>query len=258
MRLSNKVALVTGAASGQGRVVAQIFAYEQARVVVVDIDHEGGERTAELIRDAGGEGIFVPANVARAEDLERAVQTVLRQWGRLDILYNNAGMALLRTVTETTEEDWDTVLDVNLKGVYHGCKAALPAMIASGGGGSIINVASTAGLAGTRGHAAYAAAKAAVINLTKSIAIDYGQYKIRCNAICPGPIDTPMFRQATRESEDPEARVRRAIGDRPLARLGTTQDVAYAALFLASDESSWISGVALAVDGGRAARRGGG
>jgi NAD(P)-dependent dehydrogenase (short-subunit alcohol dehydrogenase family) len=258
MRLSNKVALVTGAASGQGRVVAQTFAREQARVVVLDVNHHGGEETAALIREAGGEGVFVPADVARAEDLERAVQLTLRSYGRLDILYNTAGGGLMKTLTETTEAEWDAAMDVNLKGVYHGCKAALPAMIASGGGGSIINVASTVGLSGTIAHAAYAAAKAGVINLTKSIALEYGSYKIRCNAICPGPIDTPMFRGTIERAEDPEVDLRRVIGDRPLGRIGTTQDIAYAALFLASDESAWISGIVLPVDGGRAARRGGG
>ena len=245
MRLSNKVALVTGAASGQGRVVAQVFAYEQARVVVVDIDHEGGERTAELIRDAGGEGIFVPANVARAEDLERAIQTVLRQYGRLDILYNNAGLALLRTVTETTEEDWDATLRLNLDAPFFLAQRLAPAMIERGFG-RIINIASLQSVRAFADCAPYGASKGAIAQLTRAQAQAWSRHGVNANAIAPGFFATELTAPVVNDTARWEAMAARTF----VGRNGELPDLWGTALFLASRASNYVTGQTIFVDGG--------
>ena len=248
-RLAGKVALITGSGSGQGRAAAVLFAREGARVVVSDVNAAGGEETVELVRKVGGEAIFQRADVSQASDIETLVRAATRGYGGLHVLYNNAaiyGGGLDDFVTELTEDGWDRILDVNLKGVFLCCKFGIPALIASGGG-SVINIASVAGLIGSRNRShAYSATKGGVISLTRAMAVAYARRGVRVNAICPGGVDTPMIAGLI----DTEDRQRRFAQAHPLGRLGTPEDIAYCALYLASDESSWVTGGIFPVDGG--------
>lgn len=255
MKLQGKVAVVTGAASGMGRAVAVRFAAEGAKVVVADLNPEGGEQTVSTIRSAGGEGAFVQTNVARAAEVEHLMAEARRQFGTIDVLYSNAGHGAGRPVHETSEQEWDTVFDVNIKGVYLCAKYALPSMMERRTG-AIINVASTLGLAASAGRAAYCASKAGVVNLTREMALDYAPLGIRVNCIAPGPILTPMIEASFRRSGEPERDRQRVLANIPLARFGQPEEIAKAAVFLAGDDSSFITGVVLPVDGGNAARRG--
>ncbi len=249
MKLDGKVAIITGAGSGIGRASALLFAQEGARVVVADIAQAAGEETVGLIRSQGGQAVFVRVDVANAEQVAAMVQTALDAYGRLDILFNNAGLTLPARVTETDDSLWSRSLDVNLKGVMLGCKYAIPAMLQSGGG-SIVNTASMLGLVASPRQAPYSAAKGGVVMLTKQVAVDYARDGIRCNCICPSEVDTPMHRQFIAESPDPEATKRRLMERIPLGRVAHPDELARVALFLASDDSSYITGVALPVDGG--------
>jgi NAD(P)-dependent dehydrogenase (short-subunit alcohol dehydrogenase family) len=252
-RLAGKVALITGSGSGQGRAAAVLFAREGARVVVSDVNVAGGEETVELARKTGGEAIFQRADVSQAGDVEKLVQAATQAYGALHILYNNAaiyGGGLDGFVTELTEDGWNRIVDVNLKGVFLCCKFGIPALIAAGGG-SVINIASVAGLVGSgnRSHA-YSATKGGVISLTRAMAMAYARRGVRVNAICPGGVDTPMIAGLI----DTEDRQRRFAQAHPLGRLGTPEDIAYFALYLASDESSWVTGGIFPVDGGLTAQ----
>jgi NAD(P)-dependent dehydrogenase (short-subunit alcohol dehydrogenase family) len=249
-RLADKVALITGAGSGQGRAAALLFAREGARVVVSDINVMGGEETVRLIRAAGGEATFQAADVAQAAAVETLVQTTLRTYGGLHVLYNNAAIwdrgGLDNYVTELSEEGWDTIMAVNLKGVYLCCKYGIPALI-DAGGGSVINTASAAGLIGSRNRShAYSATKGGVIALTRAMAMAYARNGVRVNAICPGGVDTPMIAPILDTAE----RQQRFAAAHPLGRLGTPEDIAYFALYLAADESSWVTGGIFPIDGG--------
>jgi len=247
-RLDGKVALITGSGSGIGRATAILFAREGAKVVVADYIAEGGEETVTMIKAAGGEAIFVKADVAKATDVEKMVKVAVDIYGQLDILYNNAGIAEIQNVptAEVKEENWDRVIDIDLKGVFLGMKYGIPEMLKRGGG-VIINTASMAGLVGFSYLPAYSAAKAGAVELTKTAAMEYARQNIRVNCICPGGIVTPMLEQR----EDFGNFIRRRT---PVHRLGKPEEVAPAALFLASDESSYVTGTALAVDGGFVAR----
>ena len=245
MRLRDKVALISGGARGIGAVEASLFAREGARVVIGDILGPEGRETAEGIGATGGEAIFVSLDVTSEADWETAVGEAVSRFGKLDVLVNNAGIYLRGLVEETSTEDWDRVMDVNAKGVFLGTRAAIPAMRESRGG-SIVNVASFNSLVGTTTSAAYNASKAAVRLLTKSTAVQYAQDGIRANVIHPGPIQTAMFMSGFPDEEAVERR--RALV--PLGRIGTADDVAYGALFLASDESSYMTGSDLVIDGG--------
>lgn len=251
MRLENKVALITGGGSGIGRGIALMFAEEGARVTVTDWVAEGGEETVRQIVEAGGEARFVPGDVSRADDVARVVEAVRDAWGRLDILVNSAGIVREGTVTETPESDWDAVMAVNLKGVYLCCRAAIPEMI-RGGGGSMINIGSVGGMRGSRGLAAYATAKAGVINFTRQMAVDYGRQGIRVNCICPGTIVTPMHR-IWYGPEEQEETLAEWAKNRPLNMAGEPRDIAYPAVYLASEEARFVTGSVLVVDGGATA-----
>jgi NAD(P)-dependent dehydrogenase (short-subunit alcohol dehydrogenase family) len=247
-RLDGKVSLITGAAGGMGRVAAGLFASEGSKVVLSDVVEEPGEQAAEEIRASGGEAAFVRADVSRAADAEGMVRFTVETFGGLHVLYNNAGVFLADDggTVETPEEVWDRVIAINLKGVWLGCRYGIPGMLESGGG-SIINVASFVALMGAATpQIAYTATKGGVLSMTREIAVEYARRGIRANALCPGPIETPLLAELL---ADPAARARRMVHI-PLGRLGQAEEVARAALFLASDESSLMTGAALVVDGG--------
>jgi NAD(P)-dependent dehydrogenase (short-subunit alcohol dehydrogenase family) len=247
-RLDGKVALITGAGNGMGRVASVLFAQEGARIVVADWSEAGGAETVEAVEAAGGEVAFVKVDVAKAEQVEAMVAVAMDRFGSLDVLYNNAGIfpADDGGVTETPEPTWDRVMEVNLKGVWLGCKYGVPAMLASGGG-SIVNVASFVALMGAAtAQIAYTASKGGVLAMTREVAVEYGRQGIRANSLCPGPIATPMLEELM---SDPDRRARRLVHI-PMGRLGQAEELAKAALFLASDESSFMTGAQLVVDGG--------
>ncbi len=247
--LSGKRALVTGGASGIGRAAALLFARQGAAVTVADIDAAGGQAVTRAVEAQGGRALFVPCDVSRAADCAQAVRRTVEAFGGLEIVLNAAGIIVRRSVLDLEEADWDRVMDVNAKSVYLISKAAIPVLMA-GGGGSIVNVSSGWGLVGGPNAAAYCASKGAVVLLTKAMAIDLGPHRIRVNCLCPGDADTPMLREEARQLGQPEADFLAASARRPLGRIGTPDEVAQAALFLASDASSYVTGAALVVDGG--------
>ena len=245
MRISDKVAIITGAASGIGRTTAILFAKEGGKVVVADQNEAGGDETVDLIRTDGGQAIFTHVNVTSATDIQGMVKTTIDTYGKLNILVNNAGIAIRLPVVDLPEEDWDRSIDVNLKGIYLGSKYAIPEMIKNDGG-AIVNIASIYGLVGGRTRAAYAASKGGVVNLTRSIALDYALYKIRVNCICPGFVNTPLLKNILKTQEEYQA-----LADlHPIGRLGEMLEIAHGVLYLASDESSFVTGIALPIDGG--------
>jgi NAD(P)-dependent dehydrogenase (short-subunit alcohol dehydrogenase family) len=249
LSLAGKIALVTGAGSGIGRGIALRLAEMGATVAVLDIDEARGLETQQQISAIAGRAIFVRADVRSRSDCKRAVDQILDELKSIDILCNNAGIAIRKDVTALTEQDWDLSLDITLKSVYLLSSLVIPHMIQAGGG-CVINTGSGWSLKGGPQAAAYCAAKAGVVNLTRAMAIDYGKHNIRVNCVCPGDVDTPMLQSECRQlGEDPTAFMR-AAADRPLARVGTPEDVANAVLFLASPMSAWITGAALVVDGG--------
>ena len=245
MRLEGKVALISGGARGQGAVEAMLFAREGAKVVIGDILDDLGRQVEAEIAEVGGDATYVHLDVASEADWEDAVQTAVNSYGKLDILVNNAGILIRANVEDTTEEDWDRIMDINAKGVFLGTKASIPAM-RDAGGGSIINISSVAGLQGSPQSAAYSSTKGAVRILTKSTAVQYAKENIRCNSVHPGIIYTDM----TSDSLDTEEGQRNWMSRVPLRRLGQSEDVANGVLFLASDESSYVTGSELVIDGG--------
>ena len=247
--LAGKVALVTGGASGIGRATALLFARQGAAVSVVDMDEAGGQAIAHKIVDEGGQAIFVRCDVSQAADCQRAVQQTVDELGGLDILFNNAGIIRRASVLETSEEEWDRVMAVNVKSVFLLSKYAIPVM-AQAGGGVIINMASGWGLVGGRRAVSYCASKGAVVNMTKAMALDHGGQNIRVNCLCPGDTDTPMLRDEARQLGESEEGFLVEAAERPLQRIGTPEDIAQAALYLASDASSFVTSAALVVDGG--------
>ena len=249
MRLADKVALITGGTSGIGRATAILFAQEGAKVALTGRDAKRGREVAEEIKKAGGEAIFIRADVSSAEECRRTVDQTLKTFGRLDILFNNAGVFFAHTILDCTEEEWDATLDIGLKGTYLMSKFSLPTMIAQGSG-VIINNASGWGLVGGDAAVAYCAAKGGVVNMTKALAIDHGRQGIRVNCICPGDVDTPMLPDDARRRGMTWEAYLASAANRPLGRVGQPEEIAKAALFLATDDSSFMTGAALVVDGG--------
>jgi NAD(P)-dependent dehydrogenase (short-subunit alcohol dehydrogenase family) len=248
-RLANKVALITGGNSGIGRATALLFAREGAKVTITGRDEERGKQVVEEIKKASGTAMFIRSDVRLARDCRKAVDGTLRRFGRLDILFNNAGVYVPNTAVDCPEAEWDMTIDVNLKGTYLMSKLALPAMIAQGSG-VIINNGSGWGMTGGNEAAAYCASKGGVVLLTKAMAIDHGGQGIRVNCICPGDVETPMLLADAKLRKMKWSDYLVGASDRPLGRIGTPDEIARAALFLASDEASFITGAILAVDGG--------
>lgn len=249
MRLKDKVCLITGAGSGMGRTACLLFSREGAQILAADVNSKAGEETRELVRKQGGKCVFVQADVSKEADCERMVQEAVKSFGKLDVLYNNAGIFPEKdhSVTDTPESVWDQVLDVNLKGIAFVCKYGIPELIKNGGG-SVINIASFVAFVGCSvPQDAYTSSKGGVIALTKSLAVQYGPKGIRSNAICPGPIETPLLMDwLLKEPAEKAKRLNRI----PMGRFGKPEDVVALALYLASEESSWTNGAVIAVDGG--------
>lgn len=251
MRLANKVAIVTGAGSGIGRATSILFAREGAKVIVADIKDNEGQETVRTIKADRGDAIFVHTDVSKAADVERLIKTAVQTFGKLDILYNNAGIPQKAIPVETMDEAlWDRIYAVNVKGVFLGAKYAVPEM-KKNRGGVIINTASIGGVRVRPAFAAYNSSKGAVIVLTRALALELAQYNIRVNCINPVSADTPMLPQFMAASPDVQSGINQLKSTIPLGRLATPEDIAYAALYLASDEASLVTGASLDVDGGR-------
>ncbi|MFP3392906.1 SDR family NAD(P)-dependent oxidoreductase [Brevibacillus sp. SIMBA_040] len=249
-KLEGKVALITGGASGIGFATAKRLAEFGANVMLLDINDELGETAARHIQDLGGAARFFKCNVVSQEDCRHVTEAIEEACGRIDILFNNAGVIRRKTVVELEEQDWDLVINVSLKGAYNLSKFVIPIM-AKSGGGSIINTGSGWGIKGGDKAAAYCAAKAGVVNLTRAMAIDHGPENIRVNCVSPGDTDTPLLREEARQlNKEESAFLVSSAQGRPLERLGTPQDIANAVLFFASDLSAWVTGSVLVVDGG--------
>ena len=251
--LAGKVALITGCGSGQGRAAAQLMAQQGARIVVVDINDEGAAETVRLLEEQDGEGMAVHADVSRRADVDEMIAAAMDRYGRIDVLYNNAAVQMSGRLVDCTDDEWDLTIATNLSAIFYACRAAIPHMLA-GDGGSIINTASTLGLIGSEGFAAYGAAKAGLVLLTKQIAVEYGP-TVRANVIAPGSIDTPRFRKVLDKTPGAEKFVEGLKRNIPVRRLGVAEDVGAIALFLASDLSAYVSGAVIPADGGLAALR---
>jgi NAD(P)-dependent dehydrogenase (short-subunit alcohol dehydrogenase family) len=249
MDLSGKTAVITGAASGIGRASAELLAQAGAVVALLDVNRELGHETQRSIEQSGGKAVFEACDVSSLEDCRRAVERIMERFGRIDILFNNAGIIRRKDAVQLSEADWDLTLDITLKGVWLMSQQVIPHMIRSGGG-SIINTGSGWSLKGGSQAVSYCAAKAGVLNLTRAMAIDFGAHNIRVNCVCPGDIDTPLLRGEAEELGRDWEEFAKEAADRPLKRLGTPEDVAKAVLFFAGDLSCWVTGAHLVVDGG--------
>ena len=248
-RLRGKTAIITGAAAGIGKASALLFSLEGAALILADLDEAGGEHAAEEIRATGGWAAFVRTDVSIKRDVQDLISQAVALQGKIDVLFNNAAINYYGKITDTPEDAWERVMSVNVGGVYLGCKYAIPVM-QSIGGGSIINTASAAALVGLRNQAVYTASKGAVLQLTKNLALDYADSGIRVNALCPGVTATEMTLKLIADAPDPAAMRQRFDVARPMGRMGMPAEIAQAALFLASDESSYMTGSSLVVDGG--------
>jgi NAD(P)-dependent dehydrogenase (short-subunit alcohol dehydrogenase family) len=249
MRLEGKVALITGAGSGMGRVAAQLFAAEGAKVVVAEFDEAAGKQTVEAVQAAGGETTFVRTDVSQESDAKAMVDHAMAIFGRVDVLYNNAGVMpeLDHSVIDTDVAVWDSVMAVNVRGVFLGCKYAIPRMLDQGSG-SVINISSFVALLGCSvPQDAYTASKGAVLSLTRSLAVQFGPQGVRSNAICPGPIETPLLMDWLLKDE---AAKQLRLARNPTGRFGKPEEIVNLAIYLASDESRWTNGAAMVVDGG--------
>lgn len=251
--LEGKVAVVTGAAGGMGRATAVLFAEEGASVVIGDVDEAGGASAAQEITSSGGQAIFVRCDVSKERDVIALIQSAKREYGGLHTIFNNAGIEQPVTPsTEVTEELFDRVIGVNLKGTFFGCKHAIPLILESGGG-TIVNNSSVSAFANVGGNLSYGASKGAIMSMTRILAIEYARQNLRVNAICPGVIDTPMNQRNLEKSTDHDAVRERWMSVTPLGRMGTPLEIARTVLYLASEMSSFTTGVGLLIDGGRVA-----
>jgi NAD(P)-dependent dehydrogenase (short-subunit alcohol dehydrogenase family) len=251
-RLSGKTAFITGGGTGIGRACALVFASEGAQVAIAGRRKEPLDGAAREIEAAGGRALAIECDVVDGQAVQSAIATVARQLNGLHIVVNNAGAIVVGSVEETSDKDWNLVMATNLTGTFIVSRAAIPELRQTGGG-SIVNIGSYLGMAGRRQRAAYCAAKAGVMGLTRAMALDHAQDKIRVNCICPAMIETEMATQSLSKAPDPEAARRQRIAEIPLGRLGKPEDVAMMAVYLASDESSWVTGVSLPLDGGQTA-----
>ncbi len=248
-RFPGKVCVVTGAGSGIGRALTQALVAEGARVVAADQDGDAAHHTTAGLPDC----LALAVDVSDPQAVAGMIEAATARFGSLDVLCNNAGINSARTVVDCPPEEWDRAFAVNVRGVFLGCKYAIPAMIARGGG-AIVNTASVAGLVGLPERAAYCASKGAVISLTKQVAVEYVQHRIRCNCICPGTVDTPWVGRLLAQAPDPASARQQLVDRQPMGRLGTPEEVAQAALYLASDDAAFVTGTALVIDGGLVAR----
>ncbi len=249
MRLQDKVAIITGAGGGMGRMAALMFAAQGAKVVAAEFAAAAGQETERLVREAGGEASFVKVDVSKESDAKAMVDHAVATYGRVDVLYNNAGIMpeADHSVVDTEVDVWDQVMAVNVRGVFLGCKFAIPQMVEQGGG-SIINIASFVALVGCSvPQDAYTASKGALLSLTRSLAVQFGPNGVRTNAICPGPVETPMLMEWLVKDEEAK-RIR--LARNPTGRFGKPEEIVHMAIYLASDESRWTNGAQLVVDGG--------
>jgi NAD(P)-dependent dehydrogenase (short-subunit alcohol dehydrogenase family) len=249
VKLNERVTIVTGAASGIGAASAIAFAREGARVVVVDRNEKGAGATVETILAEGHDAFFANADVTRESEVARMVEETLERWNRIDILFNNAGVVLVKSIEEMSEEEWDRVMGVNVKAAFFATKHVVPHMRRNGKG-AIVNMGSIASFTGQVGTPAYSASKGAIALLTKSLALDLGRDGIRVNCLCPGITDTPMLREHLGHGEEGEARIRERLSRVPLGKILSPEDVARAAVYLAADDSDGITGILHVVDGG--------
>ncbi len=253
MRLSNKVCIVTGGASGIGLATCVVFVREGAKVVIADRDLAAADKAVAALTQKGGQAMAVQCDVSNADSVAGMVQATVAAHGRLDVIVNNAGYGIAGSLSETSDEDWEALMGVNVRGVFLCCKHAIKQM-QKNGGGTIVNVASVVAAVGIRNRAAYVASKGAVAAMTRSIALDYVESHIRCNAIAPGTIDTPYYTEILAKAADPVA-IRKGLEARqPMGRLGTPEEIANGILFLASDESAFATGSILTIDGGMTAQ----
>jgi 2-keto-3-deoxy-L-fuconate dehydrogenase len=253
MKLDQRVAVITGAGSGIGRAMALLFAREGARVLAADINGAAAEETAANVIAGGGVCEARAVDVVVPEQVRAMIERAREAYGRVDILCNNAGIGSTTDVVECEPDEWDRVMTVNIKSVYLGCKYVLPLMVAQGGG-VIINTASVAGMVGIVKRASYSASKGAVIALTRQVAIDFVERGIRVNCLCPGTVDSPWVGRLLAQTDDPAAAREGLVARQPMGRLGTPEEIAAAALYLASDDAAFITGTGLVIDGGLTAR----
>lgn len=244
--MSQRVAFITGAGRGIGREIARKLSSNSMKVVVSDVNLANAEETVSIIREAGGEAVAVYCDVTKLESVEEAVASVVQQYGRLDVLVNNAGWDKIEPFLKSKPETWKTIMDINLMGQIHTCKTILPLMIENGSG-KVINIASDSGRVGSSGEAVYSAAKGGVIAFTKTLAREMARYKLNINCIAPGPADTPLFEEIGSYNEGIAAALERAI---PFRRLAAPSDIAAAVAFFASEEANYITGQTLSVNGG--------
>ena len=253
MRFSDRVVIVTGATSGVGAATARLFAKEGAKVVVVGRRPVDGERVVAQIKEAGGEALFVATDITKKADVESMVARCMEAYGRIDVLFNNAGMAIVKPFQEYSEEEWDVQIDTHMKGTFLCSSLAIPVMTAQGGG-VIINMGSTWSYTAYPGWAIYCAAKGGILMLTRAMAVDLAPHNIRVNCVCPGAIRTELTDMAIEESDDPVGYETFIADNHPMQSIGEPEDVGKTVMFLASDDASWVTGADWAVDGGRKAR----